>query len=159
MKAPVSAGEWLAVLKNGCWVEALQLGDIDKIELALPVYLAVAWRLAHLVRLGRTHPDLSARDLFSEEEWKGAYLLTKQTRPATPPTLRQIARLGGFLGRKCDGVPGVKTPLAGLRSTARLRPRSRKNAFSISKMNCVKGYAPNESPCATEQGDAERCPW
>jgi hypothetical protein len=60
------------VLKNGCRVEALQLGHIDKIELALAIYMVVAWRLAHLVRLGRTHPDLSACLLFSEEEWKGA---------------------------------------------------------------------------------------
>ena len=110
------------VLKNGCRVESLQLGHIDKIELALAVYLVVAWRLAHLVRLGRTHPDLSACELFSEEEWKGAYLLAKQTPPATPPNLRQmirqIARLGGFLGRKCDGEPGVKTLWLGF---ARLR--------------------------------------
>ena len=110
------------VLKNGCRVEALQLGHIDKIELALAVYLVVAWRLAHLVRLGRTHPDLSACELFSEAEWKGAYILAEKTPPATPPNLREmirhIAMLGGFLGRKCDGEPGVKTLWLGF---ARLR--------------------------------------
>jgi hypothetical protein len=75
------------VLKNGCRVEALQLGHIDKIELALAVYLVVAWRLAHLVRLGRTHPDLSACELFSEEEWKGAYHLGRERRrPPHRPT-------------------------------------------------------------------------
>ncbi|HRF13692.1 MAG TPA: IS4 family transposase [Candidatus Accumulibacter phosphatis] len=110
------------VLKNGCRVEALQLGHIDKIELALAVYMVVAWRLAHLVRLGRTHPDLSACEWFSEEEWKGAYLLAEKEPPSTPPNLRemirQIAMLGGFLGRKCDGEPGVKTLWLGF---ARLR--------------------------------------
>ena len=110
------------VLKNGCRVEALQLGHIDKIELALAVYMVVAWRLAHLVRLGRTHPDLSACELFSEEEWKGAYILAKKKPPSTPPNLRemirQIAMLGGFLGRKCDGEPGVKSLWLGF---ARLR--------------------------------------
>lgn len=44
------------VNKNGCRVEALQLGHIDKLELALTVYMVVAWRLARLLRLGRTHP-------------------------------------------------------------------------------------------------------
>lgn len=100
------------VLKNGCRVEALQLGSVAKLELALAVYMVVAWRLARLVRLGRTHPDLDASTLFSETEWKGAYILAKKTPPAQAPSLRevirQIAMLGGFLGRKHDGKPGVK---------------------------------------------------
>ncbi|MCC2869218.1 MAG: IS4 family transposase [Candidatus Accumulibacter phosphatis] len=99
------------VLKNGCRVETLQLGHVDKIELALAVYRVVAWRLAHLVRLGRTHPDLSACEWFSEAAWKGVYLLAEKEPPSTPPNLRemirQIAMLGGFLGRKCDGEPGT----------------------------------------------------
>lgn len=94
-------------------METLQLGHIDKIELALAVYRVVAWRLAHLVRLGRTHPDLSACEWFSEAAWKGVYLLAEKEPPSTPPNLRekirQIAMLGGFLGRKCDGEPGIKT--------------------------------------------------
>ena len=101
------------VLKNGCRVEALQLGSVGKIELALAVYMVVSWRLARLVRLGRTHPDLAATALFTTEEWKGAYILAKKTIPKTTPTLRevirQIAMLGGFLARKSDGEPGVKT--------------------------------------------------
>jgi hypothetical protein len=47
------------------------------------------------------------------EEWKGTYILAKKAPPSTPPTLREmirsIAMLGGFLGRKGDGEPGVKT--------------------------------------------------
>ena len=101
------------VLKNGCRVEALQLGHVSKIELALAVYMVVAWRLARLVRLGRTHPELAATALFTTEEWTGAYILAKKQVPKTPPTIRevirQIAMLGGFLGRKSDGEPGVKT--------------------------------------------------
>lgn len=101
------------VLKNGCRVEALQLGHAGKIELALAVYMVVAWRLARLVRLGRAHPELAAMTLFSDEEWKGAYILNKKAIPKIMPTIRevirQIAMLGGFLGRKGDGEPGVKT--------------------------------------------------
>lgn len=106
------------VLKNGCRVEALQLASIDKLELALAVYMVVAWRLARLVRLGRTHPDLDAALLFTDLEWQGAYILAEKPVPKTPPTLRevirQIAVLGGFLGRKSDGEPGVKTLWLGL---------------------------------------------
>ena len=101
------------VLKNGCRVEALQLGSAGKVELALAVYMVVSWRLARLVRLGRTHPDLDATALFTDEEWKGAYILAKKPLPKTPPSIRevirQVAMLGGFLGRKGDGEPGVKT--------------------------------------------------
>ena len=101
------------VLKNGCRVEALQLGSVGKIELALAVYMVVSWRLARLIRLGRTHPDLMATTLFTDEEWKGAYILAKKPVPKTTPTLRElirrIAMLGGFLARKSDGEPGVKT--------------------------------------------------
>ncbi len=39
--------------------------------------------------------------------------------PTTPPTLREavrgIAQLGGFLARRSDGEPGVKTIWLGLR--------------------------------------------
>lgn len=100
------------VLKNGCRAEALQLGSVAKLELALAVYLVVSWRLTRLVKLGRTHPDLDASALFTEAEWKGTYILAKKAIPKRPPTtrelVRQIAMLGGFLGRKCDGEPGVK---------------------------------------------------
>lgn len=106
------------VLKNGCRVEALQLGSVAKLELALAVYLVVSWRLARLVKLGRTHPDLEASLLFTVAEWKGAYILAKKAVPTTVPTIRevvrQIAMLGGFLGRKGDGEPGVKTLWQGM---------------------------------------------
>lgn len=106
------------VLKNGCRVEALQLGSLAKLELALAVYLVVSWRLARLVKLGRTHPDLEAGALFTETEWKGAYILAKKAIPKTAPSIRevvrQIAMLGGFLGRKGDGEPGVKTLWLGM---------------------------------------------
>ncbi len=49
------------VLKNGCRVEALQLSTIERIERALAVFMVVAWRIARLMRLGRTCPDLRCR--------------------------------------------------------------------------------------------------
>ena len=105
--------EFFNVLKNGCQVEALQLEDRLKLELALSVYMVVSWRLAHLQRMGRIHPDLPANILLSEEEWKAAYILGKKKPPEKVPPLgeviRQIAKLGGFLGRKHDGQPGLKT--------------------------------------------------
>lgn len=106
------------VLKNGCRVEALQLGSVAKLELALAVYLVVSWRLARLVKLSRTQPELEANLVFTEAEWKGAYILGKKPIPKAAPSIRDVVRriamLGGFLGRKCDGEPGVKTLWLGI---------------------------------------------
>ena len=106
------------VLKNGCRIEALQLGSIEKIEHALVLYMVVAWRIARLMRLERTCPDLDAQLMFEPDEWKSAYILNKQKLPCKPPTLnevmRLVARLGGFLAYTGDGEPSVKTIWLGM---------------------------------------------
>ena len=106
------------VLKNGCRIEALQLGSIEKIERALVLYMIVAWRIARLMRLGRSCPDLDAQLMFEPDEWKAAFILNQKRPPDTPPTLnevvRLVARLGGFLARTGDGEPGVKTIWLGM---------------------------------------------
>ena len=94
------------------------MGGIEKIERALVLYMVVAWRIARLMRLGRICPDLNAQVMFEPDEWKAAYILTHQKVPSEPPTLnevvRLVARLGGFLTRKGDGEPGVKTIWLGM---------------------------------------------
>ena len=78
----------------------------------------LAWRIAHLMRFGRTCPDLDAALFFDRDEIEAAYLLREKTPPAQPclnDVLRQIARVGGFLARKSDGEPGVKTIWHGLK--------------------------------------------
>ena len=106
------------VLKNGCRVEALQLSGIDRLERALALFMVVSWRIAYLMRTGRTSPDLDAAMFFDPDEIRGAYLLAKKMPPNTPPSvnevLRLVATLGGFLARKGDGEPGVKTIWQGL---------------------------------------------
>ena len=106
------------MFKNGCKIEATQLGHIENIERALVLYLIVAWRIARLMRLGRTCPDMDVALLFDRDEWRAAYILNKQKPPQQTPTLnevvRLVARLGGFLARKGDGEPGVKTIWLGM---------------------------------------------
>ncbi|MEA3644014.1 MAG: IS4 family transposase [Lamprobacter sp.] len=106
------------VLKQGCRVEALQLSTVERLEKALVLFMIVAWRVARLMRLGRTAPELDAALLFSPEEWQAAYILAKKRPPKQAPTLNTVIRLiaghGGFLGRKCDGEPGMKTLWLGL---------------------------------------------
>ena len=106
------------VLKSGCRVESLQLRSIEKIERALVLYMVVAWRIASLMRLGRSCPDMDAQVMFEPDEWKAAYILNKMPLPPQPPRLndvvRLVAQLGGFLARKGDGEPGVKTIWEGM---------------------------------------------
>ena len=56
------------ILKNGCRVEALQLATMERLERALALFMVVSWRIAHLMRLGRTCPELDAGLLFEREE-------------------------------------------------------------------------------------------
>jgi hypothetical protein len=106
------------VLKEGDRVEALQLSTMERIERALALFLVVAWRIARLMRLGRTLPDLDASLLLEPEEWQAAYSLANKPLPKRTPrlnaVLRLLARLGGFLGRKSDVESGVKTIWFGL---------------------------------------------
>ncbi|WP_425219326.1 IS4 family transposase (plasmid) [Ralstonia solanacearum] len=106
------------VLKNGCQVEALQLASVDRIERALALFMIVAWRIAHLMRMGRTCSELDAALFFDPDEIHGAYLLMNKRKPKGVPTLnevlRLVAQLGGFLARKGDGELGAKTILEGL---------------------------------------------
>lgn len=89
-----------------------------RLERALALFMVVAWRIARLMRLGRTCPDLDAALLFEQDEWQAAYILNRKKLPKTPPKLNEIVRLvamlGGFLARKADGEPGVKTVWLGL---------------------------------------------
>ena len=109
------------VLKSGCHIEKLQLETAQRLEMALATYTIVAWRLLWLTYETRCSPDSSCEQLLETHEWQALYAtIHHQIYPqATPPTLaevvRWIAQLGGFLGRKGDGEPGVKVLWRGLR--------------------------------------------
>lgn len=106
------------VLKTACRVETLQLENVARLERALALFMVVSWRIARLMRLGRTCPDLAAALIFEPDEIHAAHILNGKPLPAKMPTLnamtRLVAMLGGFLARKGDGEPGVKTIWLGL---------------------------------------------
>ena len=76
----------------------------------------------HMTKLGREVPDLPADVYFDHDECAVliAYESKHRKRPAGAPApslreaIRMIAKLGGFLGRKCDGEPGTETLWRGL---------------------------------------------
>lgn len=106
-------------LKSGCRFEQLQLHTRNRLVKALATYSIVAWRLMWMTYKARLEPEISCEVILEPAEWK---LLRRKFAPKNrskkPPTLQQaviwIARLGGFLARRNDGPPGLKTLWEGL---------------------------------------------
>jgi Transposase DNA-binding/Transposase Tn5 dimerisation domain len=106
------------VLKSGCRLEQLQLETAARLERALATYAVVAWRLLWLTYAARRDPEESCEEVLGRPEWQVLQAQAGQEPTATPPRLREaiglVARLGGFLGRRGDGVPGVRVIWRGL---------------------------------------------
>lgn len=108
-------------LKSGCRIEELQLETAERLQKALATYCIVAWRVLWLTYEARENPNAPCVVVLKTQEWKALCCFMNKTRkpPSNPPTIREavrlIAKLGGFLGRKGDKEPGVKTIWRGLR--------------------------------------------
>jgi hypothetical protein len=104
---------WHKVLKSGCRIEDRQLESADRLKRCLTLYSVIAWRILYATMLARAAPDVPCTVLLDADEWQGLYCRIHRVAvvPPKPPTLRQvvrwIAQLGGFVGRKRDGEPGV----------------------------------------------------
>lgn len=108
------------VLKSGCQIEKLQLTD-KNFKACLSYYLIIAWRILYITVMGRQSPNTSCECVFSKEEWQTTYVMIYRKKPPEiPPKLnemtRMVASLGGYLNRKSDPEPGVKTIWIGLRN-------------------------------------------
>jgi hypothetical protein len=103
-----------SVLKSGCKLEERQLRQAKRLERLLAVFSLVAWRLLWLTYQARLTPDAPCTVALHDHEWQALYAFVQRSQrlPPSPPPLHQvvawIAQLGGFLGRKGDGEPGVK---------------------------------------------------
>ena len=98
--------------------------------------MVVAWRLAFLMRLGRTYPELSVELFLEEHEWQAAYFLLEKKLPKKIPKVGEVVRLigmlGGFIGRKSDGEPGVQSIWIGWQRI--------KDASKIIEYTSIKSY-------------------
>ena len=103
------------VLKSGTKIEELQLKDAESLQKAISVYSMAAFRVMQLVYESRHHPEVNCEVILTKTQWKTLYMLIHGSNqlPKQPPSLQQavmwIGRLGGHLGRKSDGPPGLKT--------------------------------------------------
>lgn len=109
------------VLKTGCTAEERQLETAERLKRCLAIDIVVAWRILYLTMAGRDTPNLPCTVIFEDYEWKALWVFVFKDPDAPPeitPTLREvtrtIGRLGGHLGRKSDGEPGILTMWRGL---------------------------------------------
>lgn len=107
------------VLKSGTRVEQLQLKKASSLQKAIAIYSLAGFRIMQMVYQSRSHPDASCEVVLTQAQWQVLYVLLHKDSPlpVKPPSLSQavrwIARLGGHLGRKSDGPPGLKTTWLG----------------------------------------------
>ena len=114
--------EFHLTLKSGCRIEKLELEDAQRLIKAAILYSAIAVRIVALRDWARVQPNTPCTTVLTEDEWQPLWLRfskTKLTAQTAPPTIEQavrwIGRLGGHLGRKRDGMPGVRTLWRGFR--------------------------------------------
>lgn len=99
------------VEKNGCQQEARRFETAARLEACLAILSVVAVRVLQLRTALAAQPEAAAEQVARAAEVE--VLRAVQRRPAARLSVREfvrgVAMLGGFLGRKHDGEPGVRT--------------------------------------------------
>ena len=106
-----------ALKSGGSDIEALQRETRERLERAVTLYSVVAWQLLWMTYQVRRDPDQDPSVAFSPTQIEVLERVVATQNPGRPKdqlltlrdAVRAMAKLGGFLGRKRDGKPGVKT--------------------------------------------------
>lgn len=98
-------------LKTGCRVQERQLENTDRLAPLIGMLCVVAVRLLQLKNDARLSPDQPAVECVPKELVQTLARLTR-TNAATMTVRKfthEVAKLGGFIGRRSDGEPGWQT--------------------------------------------------
>ena len=101
------------IIKSGCRVEDCRLQTAARLQNYIALMSVVAWRLQWLTYINRISPEEPCTTVLTTIEWQALYMrihktsLLPKSLPSTHQVIRWIAQLGGFLGRKSDGEPGI----------------------------------------------------
>jgi hypothetical protein len=104
--------EWHKALKTGCRVEHRQLKCKEGLERITGLLGVVAVRLLQLKSAARLTPERPAREVVPRLWIQMLVAARKRLKDVTASNMtvgafyRELAKLGGFLGRKSDGEPG-----------------------------------------------------
>ena len=100
--------EYHKALKSGCKVEEKQLKTGERLENFLGIANIVALRIMKLRDYARNTPMISAKEVI--EPLKVEILIRYNEIKKDDITIyeyyREVAKIGGFIGRKSDGEPG-----------------------------------------------------
>lgn len=105
---------YFRVLKGSCQIENNRFREDYRMMNCIAVYMIISWRLHSITKHSRKEPDAPCTQVYSGKEWTMIWIMKKKEKPPKViPSIREITRMlasmGGFLGRKGDGEPGVKT--------------------------------------------------
>ena len=104
--------EYHKALKTGCRLEERQYRTNRRLEAVTGMLSILAVRLLQLRTTARREPDRRAAEVVPRH-WLAMLRAVQKGRHRAITTVyefyRALARLGGFLGRKCDGEPGWQT--------------------------------------------------
>ena len=98
-------------MKTGCAMEKRQLETASGLLTLLGFLAIVSVRLLQLRNRSRTAKEVPAEDLVPKKLLKVlvAHLNLPSDNLTTAEFWKNIARLGGFIGRSGDGLPGWQT--------------------------------------------------
>jgi transposase-like protein len=108
------------ILKSGCRAEDAKLRTADRLANLVSVFCIISWRVLWLTMLSRTSPEATPTVALTEAEIKVLDHLVsdggnRKTRPGTLIFyLTKLARLGGYLARASDPLPGNTVVWRGL---------------------------------------------
>jgi hypothetical protein len=104
--------EFHKALKSGCRLEERQYETAKRLEAVTGVLSVVAVRLLQLKTMAREEPHRPAEQVVPIR-WIQMLRSLRKRPPKAPWSVRdfyrELAKLGGFLGRKSDGEPGWMT--------------------------------------------------
>jgi len=110
--------EYHKVIKTGCSVEKHALRSADRLEPLIGLISVLGVRLFQLKLIGRSQPDAKASS-HVPSSWLKCLKLARPKLKITDMSVytffRELAKMGGFLGRKSDGEPGWETTWHGLK--------------------------------------------
>jgi hypothetical protein len=108
------------ILKSGCRTEEAKLRTAERLVNLIAVFCILGWRIFWLTMLNRDAPQAPAALVLTDTE-SAVLDEINQRKGRAPPrratvadSLVEIARLGGYLARANDPLPGNKVIWRGL---------------------------------------------
>ena len=107
--------EYFKILKSGCKIEDSRLSTKERLERLIALKSIIAFKILYLSKVSLFHPEEPCIKILTSQEWETLYRREHRTMalPEKPPTMKQaiiwLGKLGGFLNRKNDKLPGTMT--------------------------------------------------